>query len=99
MLRQTLILSCLFSLTACTAIYKQPISQGNLISATDINKVQRGMSAQQVVSLLGYPVMTNMYPENRLVYAYSLKKAYQPLASKRLIITFVNQKVSRVQQS
>ena len=99
MLRQLLIITSLFSLTACTAIYKQPISQGNIIYPTDVKKVRLGMSPAQVVNTLGYPVMTNIYPENRLVYTYSLKKAYKALTSQRLIISFRHQRVSRIQQS
>ena len=99
MLRQFLILASLLSLTACTAIYKQPISQGNIISLSNANKIHQGMGVSAVVSTLGYPVMANIYPENRLVYVYSLKKAYQPLTKQHLIISFRNKRVVRIEKS
>ena len=99
MLRQIIIISSIVSLSACSILYKQPISQGNIISTTAANGIHRGMRVAQVVNKIGYPVMTNMYPENRLVYVYSLKEGFKPLKSQRLIITFRNKRVSRIQRS
>ena len=97
MLRQIIITISLFSLTACSTLYKQPISQGNIISASDAHQIQRGMSVAQVVNKLGYPVMVNMYPEDRLVYVYSLKKGYSPIQTQRLLISFRHKRVTTIQ--
>ena len=79
-------------------LYKQSISQGNIISTAAAKRIHNGMRVDQVVSRLGYPTMTNMYPENRLVYAYSLKESNKPLKTQRLIITFQNKRVKKIQQ-
>ncbi len=99
MLRQIIIALSLISLTACSTLYKQPITQGNIISASSANDIQRGMSAEQVVNKIGYPVMVNMYPEDRLVYVYSLQKGHSPLQTQRLLIHFRHKRVTTIQTS
>ena len=88
-----------FALTGCQLIYKQPITQGNLITAKQVAAIHQGMSVASVVNILGQPIMKNLYPEDRLVYVYSFKPGYGALETKHLMITFRNKRVFHVEHS
>ena len=96
MLRQMSTAVIALAISGCSLIYKQPISQGNIISAYDVSQIKTGMNVKQVTNILGLPVLTNMYPENRLVYVYSLKPGHSDLQTQSAIVTFRNKRVTNV---
>ncbi len=99
MLRQLSIMGLIagsLTLSGCHFMYRQDISQGNLISQYQAKQIKRGMSIKTVVNQLGSPVLKNIYPSNRLIYAYSLKPGFGDLKTKRLIVTFKNNRVTQV---
>lgn len=99
MLRQTIMAAIALSLSACSLIYQQPITQGNVLTPSETQTIRPGMSVARVVRTIGYPVLTNIYPENRLVYVYSIKKGGSALQTKKLTLTFVNRRVTRIERS
>ncbi|AAO90808.1 outer membrane protein assembly factor BamE [Coxiella burnetii] len=82
----------LFSLLICMGItltgciYRPPVQQGNVITDKDLGALHKGMTKTKVESLLGTPVLTNMYADNRLVYVYIFKKGHHKMHSTRLIV-------------
>ena len=90
-------LSCVLS--ACHVMYRQDVSQGNLISQYQASQIKPGMSIATVVNRLGAPVLKNIYPSQRLIYAYSLKPGYGDLKTQRVIVQFKGGKVSSVKFS
>jgi outer membrane protein assembly factor BamE len=56
------------SLCGCGMIYKLPTRQGNVLDQKDLDKVQVGMSHQQVQFLLGTPIAASSMRPDRWDY-------------------------------
>lgn len=80
-------------LCGCHLIFHPDVEQGNLIKPEQIANLHTGMNKQQVEQVLGYPVMVNMYEENRLIYVYTLAPGRGQTIKKQLIIELVNNQV------
>jgi outer membrane protein assembly factor BamE len=63
-----LVLAVAIATSGCGILYKQPIYQGNLIEKTAVDQLQKGMSQQDVMGLLGTPSISDPYNENRWDY-------------------------------
>ncbi len=70
-IRIPLIMSVLL-LNACI-IHKIDIQQGNVITAEMLENVTTGMNAQQVMSIIGTPLIVDPFRTDRWEYVYSLK--------------------------
>ena len=57
-------------LTAC--VYRIDTPQGVVISPKEIRQVKKGMSREQVANILGSPLLTNTFHNNRVDYYRSL---------------------------
>lgn len=70
----TLLFALAFSFTGCSwfSPYKQPIQQGNIFEAEQIDQLQLGMTPEQVTYLLGSPLLVS--PNNPLVWDYLYQK-------------------------
>lgn len=88
MLYRSLLVSCLFlSLFACS-IHKIDIQQGNIIEDEQLEKVQLGMRRQQVLRLLGTPLIQDPFRPDRWDYVYYFKPANKPADLYQLILFF-----------
>ena len=54
--------------------HKIDIQQGNAISTETLNKVQPGMDRDQVRFILGTPLLTDPFHQDRWDYYYSMRK-------------------------
>ena len=63
-----LVLAIAIATSGCGILYKQPIYQGNLIDKTEVEQLQRGMSKQDVMDLLGTPSISDPNNESRWDY-------------------------------
>lgn len=95
----------IISLTACAgfapSIYKLDVRQGNVIEADLVEQLETGMSKQQVQELLGTPLITDPFNQQRWDYVY----AYYPRGNKkageeqRLTLFFEGESLSRIDNS
>lgn len=79
--------------------YRMDISQGNLLDAATVARVKPGLTRQQVVYLLGQPVLPSMFHDERWDYIYyldSLQKEKQEYF--RLTLFFDGDRVTRVRK-
>ena len=76
----------LLGLSACA--YRPTVQQGNILSQSDLQSVHRGMRVSAVIDKLGNPVLSNIYPDGRLVYIYTLKRNRRQMKKRSLIVTF-----------
>lgn len=90
---RVMVCSLALSLGAC--VYHPPIQQGNVMEAETLQKLHKGMSVNQVISLLGNPVLTNVFKGNELVYVYTFKSDDKPFQEKQLSVYFNKGTVSR----
>ena len=94
MFRTLLIALSFCMLTAC---FHMPIIQGNVLTNHQKASIHKGMSQQQVLNVLGYPVFQNVFKDNRLVYVYYAKPTRSHTAQDKFIVTFRNNKVISIQ--
>lgn len=64
---------CLFTLSACVKPYQAPVQQGNIINNSNLKEIRYGMTKQEVLYILGTPMITDPFNEERWDYFYSRK--------------------------
>lgn len=103
MIKKILNVACLaaivLALVSCGIfrVYRQNIQQGNVITPKQLKSIHHGMSRQQVINKLGYPLLSNIYYPNQLIYLYSYQPAYDKLTNQYLILFFRNNRVMRIE--
>ncbi len=74
MLFRTSIIAVALSLSACSSwVYRIDIPQGNYLEQKSIDKIQVGMTKEQVKFVLGSPVMIDSFDEDTWNYVYRFK--------------------------
>ena len=74
MLYRSLILVLALSLSACSSwVYRIDIPQGNYLEKKDIDKLQVGMTKEQVKYVLGSPVLVDSFANDTWHYVYKFK--------------------------
>jgi outer membrane protein assembly factor BamE len=98
-----LILTCLsFALVlsaGCSSFspYKMEIRQGNYISPEMRKKIKVGMSRQQVTSILGSPLVSDVFHANRWDYIYRFEEKSTLVEQQRLTLYFEGDFVKRIE--
>jgi len=74
MLLRTIILTLALTLSACSSwIYRIDIPQGNYLEQKNIDKIQVGMTKEQVKFILGSPVLMDTFDNDTWNYIYRFK--------------------------
>jgi outer membrane protein assembly factor BamE len=74
MLFRTSIVAIALSLSACSSwVYRIDIPQGNYLEQKKIDKIQVGMTKEQVKFVLGSPVMIDAFDSDAWNYVYRFK--------------------------
>lgn len=101
-LRQTLLTmaaaATALTLGACVNFpYKAPVQQGNLIEARQADALAVGMSKAEVESVLGTPLLPNLFRQDRWDYMYTYKNGPRKTIMKRVTLWFdADGKVAKV---
>lgn len=77
--------------------YRQTVQQGNIITDSDIQSIHRGMSTTQVSDRMGQPVLTNVFPDGRVDYVYTLQHNRKRMQERLLLVHFINGRVNLVE--
>lgn len=85
-------------LSACIRPYTPTVQQGNIVTTTEIQQLQLGMSKTDVIYLLGTPILPDDFNTNSWNYTYSLKKENQPLQTKHLVLHFYKDKLASIEK-
>lgn len=87
------------ALLAAGCVYELDVQQGNKLEPADIEKVVVGMTRSQVRFLLGTPVVTNSFRDDRWDYLYYFKPGRSDSAERRwLIVWFDDNAVREIQR-
>jgi len=74
MLLRISIITIAISLSACSGwVYRIDIPQGNYLEQKSIDKIQIGMTKEQVKFILGSPVVVDTFDNNTWNYVYRFK--------------------------
>lgn len=91
-------LAALASLQACSSwIYRIDVPQGNYLEQKDVDKLRIAMTKEQVVYVLGQPVVKDAFSHDRWYYIYSLKRGLgDEKIRKELIIDFKDDRIAQI---
>jgi outer membrane protein assembly factor BamE len=84
--RLILLLMLISALSAC--VYRVDVQQGNLLEQTDIETVTPGMTRSQVRFVLGSPVASDPFRNDRWDYIYYFRKGRSRTADRRWLIVY-----------
>jgi len=87
-------------LTSCSwfHLYRPDVVQGNVLKPAMVNKIHTGMTSAEVRDVLGTPVLKDTFIDNQLLYVYNfIPNSGKPI-EKKLILTFSNRKLIRIQK-
>lgn len=81
--------SCL-TLSACGILrtYRGDITQGSLVTDTQVKQLKTGMTQPEVRKLLGSPVMSQPFNQHQLVYLYRFQPGYGTATQQELVLDF-----------
>lgn len=77
--------------------HKIDIQQGNVITQEMIDKLQPGMTRNQVRFILGTPLLVDPFRTDRWDYVYSMKKGGEVIEQRQLKVFFADDKMVRVE--
>lgn len=80
-----------FILAACAefpGVYKVDIEQGNILTQEMLGKLEVGQTKEQVLFVLGSPLIDDTFTANRWDYSYRLKKGDKFLQNANLVLLF-----------
>ena len=91
MLKHILLISTLI-LSSCA--YTLDIQQGNIIDQKDIDKLRPELTKEQVVFVLGNPVVDDSFADDEWIYLYSYKNENNDIDTRKaLTLIFVDNKL------
>lgn len=101
--KSMMLMVMLFSIafvSACSKIhvYQPDIQQGNLILEARADQLRVGMSASEVLRIMGHPVLENQVTQNHWAYVYTMQRRGGQVQEKRVDVFFQGGRVSRVEK-
>ena len=72
-------------LASVGCVYQAPLSQGNLLKQEDLDRVEVGMTRNQVRFLLGTPMIDDPFHHDRWDYIYYLRVGREKATFKRWV--------------
>jgi len=97
-MRKILILIALTILSGCNNLhpYIVDVQQGNIIDQTMLSKLHPGISKDQTITILGTPLLDNMFNQNIWSYIYTNQINGGTLEKKQLTLEFKNNKLIKI---
>ena len=98
--RTVALLACaLLALSTSACVYRIDIQQGNLLEEDAVDQAAVGMTKSQILFLLGTPMVTDSFHEDRWDYTYYLRRGRSRDVDRRwLIVYFDGDIVSRIEK-
>jgi len=76
---------CVTLLSGCIKPYQPDVQQGNIINNSDLREIRYGMSKQEILYILGTPMVIDPFNEQRWDYFYSNRDQRRRETDQRLI--------------
>jgi len=99
-----LTLSASLTLASCTTIlnnlpgvYTIDVQQGNMIDQSMIDQLRPNMNKRQVLYIMGSPMLSDPFHQNRWDYIYSNQPGGEPRQQKRISLIFANDHIIGIQ--
>ncbi len=78
-------------------VYRLDIQQGNVITEEGLDQIQLGMERRKVQFILGTPLLTDPFNQDRWDYLYSLKKGGGDRVQRHVSLFFENDRLVRIE--
>jgi outer membrane protein assembly factor BamE len=87
-------------LSACSvfSVHKIDVQQGNALEQKTVEQLEVGMNTEQVLYLLGNPIIDDSYHANRWDYVYYFKPGDEPAQRRKLTVFFEDGQVVRIER-
>jgi outer membrane protein assembly factor BamE len=76
-------------------VYKLDINQGNYLTQDQVDKLKVGQTKQQVRTLLGTPLLTSVFRDNRWDYVYEYQRQGRITEHRNFTVYFADDKLAR----
>lgn len=103
--RWLMALAVAFSATACSSVnnyvptflqpYRAEVQQGNWLTQSQVNQLEKGMSREQVRFVLGSPTLTSIFHADRWDYPFLFKPSKGDTEQRLFTVHFVNDQLDR----
>lgn len=88
------------SITACADwIYRIDVPQGNYLDQDDVDQLRINMTKEQVIYVLGHPVVEDSFDHDTWYYVYEMKRGMRKRGEdfrKEMILEFKDGKLAEV---
>ena len=78
-------------------VYKMTVQQGNIITEEMIDRLEPGMTRNQVRYLLGTPALTDIFHTDRWYYTYTIQRGHDEMESRHPGVYFDGETMARVE--
>jgi outer membrane protein assembly factor BamE len=91
------------SLSGCTSlydtfVYQIDITQGNYIDEEKISQLEIGMSQEQVIFILGSPMLIDQFDSSKWYYIRYIKPGGEKIQQEQILLTFDNTLLVQIKQ-
>ena len=86
--------------TGCTTfpgVYKMDVPQGNQVTQEMVDQLRPGMTPSQVRYVLGTPLLTDTFNQNRWDYVFQLVQEDEVVELRQFRVYFENNKLVRLE--
>jgi outer membrane protein assembly factor BamE len=100
----SLVLAATLSAAGCSSyqpnwrslgVYKLDINQGNFLTDDQVEKLKVGQTKQQVRAILGSPLLTDAFHQNRWDYVYEFRRQGVTVEHRNFAVFFDDDKLAR----
>jgi len=101
-----IIITCIASLAlgGCSAsrphlVHKIDVQQGNVVTQDELNQLKPGMTRRQVQYILGSPMISDVFHQNRWDYVYRMQPGYGEVSQEHITLYFEADTLQRIEGS
>ena len=80
-------------------LYRIEITQGNILEQSKVAQIKTGMNKNQVIYLLGEPVLPTVFHDDRWDYVYYNNASNEEIELYRLTLFFDGSRIERLQKT
>jgi len=89
------------SLSGCsslydTFVYQIDVTQGNYIDNEKIAQLELGMSQEQIIFILGSPMLIDQFDSSKWYYIRFIKPGGEKIQQEQILLTFTNQRLTEI---
>jgi outer membrane protein assembly factor BamE len=84
-------------LWGCSGLpYRIDVAQGNIVTQEMLNRLQPGMSKQQVTDVMGSPMLVDPFHPQVWIYLYRLRPGDGEAEQRQVVLNFSDDRLTRV---